>query len=234
MVDFGRHRVVGEPVEHAVDADGGRGAGGEQQVGSVAVGNGLQQHLDTFIHAARQCTVGDVGSGQVLVVSADERWLRVLEVTLRLGGADTISRRSAREALSLASGDTSVSAIVLDLAQATADELEVARGLLGHSSLPAVVILPERLAAQSEAFAAVGATVLVRPYRPSELYDALQITDAEAGDDTELGESSIDSVAGEIAAGEPDELAVDAEPDESAAEPVPAAATDPPADAGEP
>ena len=31
------------------------------------------------------------------------------------------------------------------------DELEVVRGLLGHSALPAVVILPERLAEQSEA-----------------------------------------------------------------------------------
>lgn len=160
-----------------MDPNDGRGAGGEQQVGSVAVGDGLQQQLDTFIHAARQCTVSDVTAGPVLVVSADERWLRVLEVTLRLGGADTISRHSAREALSLASGETGVSALVLDLAQATGDELDVVRGLLGQSSLPAVVILPEQLAAQSEPFAAAGATVLVRPYRPSELYAALRITD---------------------------------------------------------
>jgi DNA-binding response OmpR family regulator len=119
--------------------------------------------------------VGNVASGQVLVVSADERWLRVLEVTLRLGGATPIARRSAREALNLA-GTEAVSAIVLDLAQAGPDELEVVRGLLGQNSLPAVVILPERLAEQRESFAAAGATVLVRPYRPSELYAALRIT----------------------------------------------------------
>ena len=136
--------------------------------------------------------MGDVAAGQVLVVSADERWLRVLEVTLRLGGADTISRRSAREALSLASGDSGVAAIVLDLAQATADELEVARGLLGHSDLPAVVILPERLAAQSEPFAAAGATVLVRPYRPSELYAALQITDADGTSEAAIAAAEAD------------------------------------------
>ena len=128
--------------------------------------------------------MGVVAPGQVLVVSADERWLRVLEVTLRLGGAETISRRSAREALTLAQGDSTVSAIVLDLAQASDDELDVARGLLGGSSLPAVVILPEQLTAQSEPFAAAGATVLVRPYKPSELYAALRITDGDLpGDD---------------------------------------------------
>ena len=150
------------------------------------------RHRDSFIHGARQCTVGAVADGQILVVSADERWLRVLEVTLRLGGADTVSRRSAREALSLASGDPVVSAIVLDLAQATADELEVARGLLGHSDLPAVVILPERLAAQSEAFAAAGATVLVRPYRPSELYAALRITDADGTSEAAIAAAEAD------------------------------------------
>jgi DNA-binding response OmpR family regulator len=136
--------------------------------------------------------VGDVAAGQVLVVSADERWLRVLEVTLRLGGVETISRRSAREALSLAGGDSEVSAIVLDLAQATADELEVARGLLGRSSLPAVVILPERLAGQREPFAGAGATVLVRPYRPSELYAALRITDADGTSEAAIAAAEAD------------------------------------------
>jgi DNA-binding response OmpR family regulator len=184
------------------------GTRGEQEVGSVAVGNGLQQAHHTFIHAAGQCTVSDVPSGQVLVVSADERWLRVLEVTLRLGGVDTISRRSAREALSLAGGDAGLSALVLDLAQATGDELDVVRGLLGQSSLPAVVILPERLAAQSEPFAAAGATVLVRPYRPSELYAALRITDSDESP--------------------PDEAIPPA-----AAEPVAAAQTDTPVDTDE-
>jgi DNA-binding response OmpR family regulator len=171
-----------------------RGAGREQQVGSVAIGDGLEQGYHTFIHGARQCTVSDVTPGPVLVVSADERWLRVLEVTLRLGGADTISRRSAREALSLASGDAGVSALVLDLAQATGDELDIVRGLLGQSSLPAVVILPEPLAAQREPFAAAGATVLVRPYRPSELYAALSITDSQ-GSPTDESSSTSEPVA---------------------------------------
>ena len=39
--------------------------------------------------------------------------------------------------------------------------------------VPAIVILPERLAAERERIAAAGATVLVRPYRPSELQAAL-------------------------------------------------------------
>ena len=130
--------------------------------------------------------MGNVASGQVLVVSADERWLRVLEVTLRLGGAETVPLRSARDAFSLAGHDSSMSAIVLDLAQASGDEMEVARGLLGHSSLPAVVILPERLATQQESFATAGATVLVRPYRPSELYAALRITEADVPSDEQV------------------------------------------------
>lgn len=120
-----------------------------------------------------------VASGQVLVVSADERWLRVLEVTIRLGGVETISRRTAREALIVARGDTSVAAIVLDLAQATSEELDLARGLLSESTIPSVVILPERLAEQREPFAAAGATVLVRPYPPSHLYAALRITEGD-------------------------------------------------------
>jgi DNA-binding response OmpR family regulator len=165
--------------------------------------------------------VGNVASGQVLVVSADERWLRVLEVTLRLGGAETVSRRSARDAFSLAGGDGSMSAIVLDLAQASGDELEVARGLLGHSPLPAVVILPERLAAQSESFAAAGATVLVRPYRPSELYAALQITDHEDTSDADVEAAVAASTGGSPKAA-------------TSADPVTATAADAPADADEP
>ena len=158
--------------------------------------------------------MGAVAAGQILVVSADERWLRVLEVTLRLGGADTVSRRSAREALSLASGDPVVSALVLDLAQATPDELEVARGLLGHSDLPAVVILPERLATQSEAFAAAGATVLVRPYRPSELYAALQITDADGTSEAAIAAAEADPTRETGQAGQ------DGPPTETEAEPA--------------
>lgn len=96
----------------------------------------------------------------------------------------------------MARADPSVSAIVLDLAQATADELDVVRGLLGESSLPAVVILPERLADQSELFAAAGATVLVRPYPPSQLYAALRITE---GDGATPFEGETPTVTGSVA-----------------------------------
>jgi hypothetical protein len=54
------------------------------------------------------------------------------------------------------------------------------------------VILPERLAAQSEAFAAAGATVLVRPYRPSELYAALRITDADGTSEAAIAAAEAD------------------------------------------
>jgi DNA-binding response OmpR family regulator len=116
-----------------------------------------------------------VEGGQVLIVSPDERWLRVLEVTLHLGGHQTVSRRSVTEALRLRAGDDSPRALVLDLGvDSTAGEVDAVRELLGQSDLPAVVILPERLGSQRDAFAAAGATVLVRPYRPSELYAALR------------------------------------------------------------
>ena len=111
----------------------------------------------------------------VLVVSPDERWLRVLEVTLRLGGFAPITRRSVAEALRLRADDSAAAAIVLDLGpDSTAREVEATRTVLGESNLPAVVILPERLGAQQDAFRATGATVLVRPYAPSALYAALR------------------------------------------------------------
>jgi DNA-binding response OmpR family regulator len=116
-----------------------------------------------------------VASGQVLIVSADERWLRVLEVTLRLGGAETISRHSVGEALRITPLDgQQPTAIVVDLgAQASANELAEARGLVRDNALPAVVILPEGLVTERERLVAIGATVLIRPYRPSDLYAAL-------------------------------------------------------------
>lgn len=125
-----------------------------------------------------------VASGQVLIVSADERWLRVLEVTIHLGGAETISRRSVTEALRTPLTEAErPSAIVADLsAQASATELEEVLGLVRDNPLPAVVILPERLAPERERFVAVGATVLVRPYRPSELYSALWPGETPGGD----------------------------------------------------
>jgi hypothetical protein len=116
-----------------------------------------------------------VAPGQVLIVSADERWLRVLEVTIRLGGAETISRRSVGDALRgpIVEGQQPTE-IIVDLAAHTSpDELEDVRGLVKDNALPAVVILPEGLEVERERFANLGATVLVRPYRPSELYAAL-------------------------------------------------------------
>jgi hypothetical protein len=134
-----------------------------------------------------------VASGQVLIVSADARWLRVLEVTVRLGGAETISRHSVGEALRIpAVAGQHPTAIVVDLgAQTSVSELDDVRSLVQDNTLPAVVILPERLAAERERLVAVGATVLVRPYRPSELYAALWPgetagLDAPAGGDEPL------------------------------------------------
>lgn len=110
----------------------------------------------------------------VLVVSPDERWLRVLEVTLRLGGFTPMARRSVVDALRVRSDDDPPRAIVLDLGpDSTTNEVQAVREVLGTSDLPAVVILPERLAAQRAAFSATGAAVLVRPYQPSALYAAL-------------------------------------------------------------
>ena len=112
---------------------------------------------------------------QVLVVSPDGRWLRVLEVTLRLGGFRPLTRRSVVEALRMRAGDEAPRAIVLDLGpDSTAREVEAVREVLGESDLPAVVILPERLDGQRDSFQATGARVLVRPYPPSALYAALR------------------------------------------------------------
>jgi hypothetical protein len=124
--------------------------------------------------------VGSVASGQVLIVSADARWLRVLEVTIRLGGAETISRHSVSEMRRTPPADGQhPTAIVVDLgAQSSPAELEEVRVLVRDRASPAVVILPERLAAERGPLTADGATVLVRPYRPSELYAALWPDDA--------------------------------------------------------
>jgi DNA-binding response OmpR family regulator len=116
-----------------------------------------------------------VSSDHVLVVSPDERWLRVLEVTLRLGGFEPLMRRSVVEALRTRAGDEAPRAIVLDLGtDTTPREVDSIREILGESTLPAIVILPERLDSQREVFRATGAQVLVRPYAPSALYAALR------------------------------------------------------------
>ena len=95
-------------------------------------------------------------------------------------------RRSVVEALRTRAGDERPRAIVLDLGtDTTPREVDSIREILGENTLPAIVILPERLDSQREVFRATGAQVLVRPYAPSALYAALRLgpTDgtAEAG-----------------------------------------------------
>lgn len=110
----------------------------------------------------------------ILIVAPDERWGRVLEITVRLGGYRPVSRRSTDDALRVREGEEPPIAIVFDLGDRwTPEELEAVRGLLATSPIPAVVILPKRLAEERERIAGVGATVLSRPYAPSELYAVL-------------------------------------------------------------
>lgn len=146
-----------------------------------------------------------MASGRVHVVSADERWLRVLEVTLRLGASETRSHRSLGDALR-ASAEDDPAAIVLDVGdKATPEELTAIRHQLRDSPVPAVIILPNRLGAERELFSSDGAIVLVRPYRPSELYRALALTDDGPNSAVDAA-SAVDPGAG--AAVEPGAMAV--------------------------
>lgn len=123
-------------------------------------------------------------------MSPDERWLRVLEVTLRLGGFEPLMRRSVVEALRTRAGDEQPRAIVLDLGtDTTPGEVDSIREVLGETTMPAVVILPQRLEAQREVFRATGARVIVRPYAPSALYAALR-SDAADGDAADPDDSA--------------------------------------------
>ena len=92
--------VVGQANECPVHPCGRRRAWGEEQVRAVAVRDVLQERLDAFIHDGRQCTVARMASGQILIVSADERWRRLLEVTIQLAGAGTTTGASLAEAVS--------------------------------------------------------------------------------------------------------------------------------------
>ena len=110
----------------------------------------------------------------MLIVSPDEHWLRVLDVTIRAWGHRTITRRSVADTLRMRAGDAPPRAIVFDPgAEWSAQDLDAVRALLAETPVPAIVILPERLASERERIAAAGATVLIRPYRPSELQAAL-------------------------------------------------------------
>jgi DNA-binding NtrC family response regulator len=132
-----------------------------------------------------------VSSPFVLVVSPDERWLRVLEVTLRVGGFTPIARRSVVEALRQREGDDRPTALVLDFGtESTAREVEAVREVLGSGDIPAIVILPERLNQQREAFQASGVKVIVRPYAPSVLYKALRTPAEEAAEEAAAAEAA--------------------------------------------
>jgi DNA-binding NtrC family response regulator len=121
-----------------------------------------------------------MGAVPVLVIAPDERWLRVLEVTLKLGGFQPVARRSIDEARRLRSGDERAQAVVLDLgADSNASDLEAIRQLLEEVSLPMVVILPERMGEHRGRFEEAGASVLVRPYPPSDLHAALRHASAK-------------------------------------------------------
>ena len=130
-------------------------------------------------------------------MSPDERWLRVLEVTLRLGGFEPLMRRSVVEALRTRAGDEQPRAIVLDLGtDTTPQEVDSIREVLGEATMSAIVILPERLESQQEVFRATGARVIVRPYPPSALYAALRL-DTDAASDAADQDGSAAAEAGE-------------------------------------
>jgi DNA-binding NtrC family response regulator len=148
-----------------------------------------------------------VASGTpVLIVSPDERWLRALEVTVRLGGYRALTRRSMADALRVRDGDELPQAVVFDLgASWSASELESVQSMIAATTIPAIVILPERLAAERDRIAEAGATTLIRPYRPSELFavlpphpgvsDATADRGAEAGDDTPASDTAVEASA---------------------------------------
>jgi DNA-binding response OmpR family regulator len=117
-----------------------------------------------------------VGAVPVLVIAPDERWLRVLEVSLKLGGFVPIARRSIDEASRSRSGDERAPVVVLDLgADSSAGDLARIRELLGGDpSLGMVVILPQRLETVRDQFEGAGASVIVRPWQPSTLYAAIR------------------------------------------------------------
>jgi DNA-binding NtrC family response regulator len=117
-----------------------------------------------------------VGAVPVLVIAPDERWLRVLEVSLKLGGFVPIARRSIDEASRSRSGDERAPVVVLDLgADSMAGDLASIRELLGGDpSLRMVVILPQRLEMVRDQFEGAGASVIVRPWQPSTLYAAIR------------------------------------------------------------
>jgi DNA-binding NtrC family response regulator len=139
-----------------------------------------------------------VGAVPVLVIAPDERWLRVLEVSLKLGGFVPIARRSIDEASRSRSGDERAPVVVLDLgADSKAGDLASIRELLGGDpTLRMVVILPQRLETVRDQFEGAGASVLVRPWQPSTLYAAIRAAGQRDASGAEAKDDATDAVEG--------------------------------------
>jgi hypothetical protein len=110
-----------------------------------------------------------------MVIASDERWLRILELTLRLGGLRPILRRSFAAAQRTRVEDARPGAVIIDLDNdSTPAEMVAARRLQDEMRAPVIVILPEVLAGQAQVFHDNGLRVVSRPYPPSALYAALR------------------------------------------------------------
>ncbi len=92
---IGGHRLLGQPDQDAVDSGRRSGTRREQQVGALAIGDDLQEHLDALIHGALQCTVCAVASGQVLVAARRSRGTRLVRRSAPPSPKDGIRRRSS-------------------------------------------------------------------------------------------------------------------------------------------
>ena len=110
----------------------------------------------------------------VIVVAPDDHALRMLDVTLRLGGFASMPRSSVDDARRLRNGDPRPLAVVIDLRD-RALPLEGAdvRTLQDELRVPVVVIVGDDPAVDRGGYERAGARVLVDPYPPAELYRAV-------------------------------------------------------------
>jgi hypothetical protein len=110
-----------------------------------------------------------------MIVASDERWLRTLEMTIRLDGLTPILRRSFAEAEGTPVDAATPRAIIVNLNNdATPREMQAARRLQDQLGVPVIVILPEALAVHEHHFRRISLRVVTRPYPPSALYAALR------------------------------------------------------------
>ena len=108
----------------------------------------------------------------VLLVAADDHALRMLDVTLRLGGFTSLPRASVADAARARPGDDPPLAVVIDLGGAD-DGVEPVRGLVEQLAVPVVVILPAGAESERARYESAGARVLHQPYAPADLYAAV-------------------------------------------------------------